>query len=59
MAGKFVLLKGVTGTYHFNLQASNGQVIVTSEPYNSKEGALNGVESVKKNARHATVEDET
>jgi uncharacterized protein len=31
MAGKFVLTKGSTGKYHFNLVAGNGQVIATSE----------------------------
>ena len=30
MAGKFVLKKGSTGKFHFNLVASNGQVIATS-----------------------------
>jgi uncharacterized protein YegP (UPF0339 family) len=59
MAAKFVLKKGSTGKFHFNLQAANGQVIATSEAYNSKESALNGIESVKKNAADARVEDET
>ena len=59
MAVKFVLKKGSTGKFHFNLQAANGQVIATSEAYNSKESALNGIESVKKNAADARVEDET
>jgi len=31
----------------------------TSESYNSREAALNGIESVKKNAPDATTEDET
>ena len=56
--GKFVLKKGLTGKFHFNLHASNGQVIATSEAYNSREAALNGIESVKKNALDATIEDE-
>jgi uncharacterized protein YegP (UPF0339 family) len=59
VAGKFVLKKGSTGKFHFNLHAANGQVIATSEAYNSKESALNGIESVKKNAADARVEDET
>ena len=59
MAGKFVLKKGSTGKYHFNLVASNGQVIATSEAYESKASALNGIESVKRNAPDAPVEDET
>jgi uncharacterized protein YegP (UPF0339 family) len=36
MAGKLVLKKNLTRKYHFNLLASNGQVIATSETYNSK-----------------------
>jgi len=59
MAGKFVLKRGSTGKYHFNLVAGNGQVIATSEAYERKEGALNGIESVKTNAPDAVVDDET
>ena len=59
MAGKFVLKKGSTGKFHFNLVASNGQVIATSETYESKSAALNGIESVQKNAPDAKIEDET
>lgn len=59
MAGKFVLKKGASGKFHFNLVAANGQVIATSETYNSKESAENGIESVRKNAPDAVVEDET
>jgi uncharacterized protein len=47
MAGKFVLKKGSGGKYHFNLVAANGQVIATSETYERKQSALNGIESVK------------
>ena len=42
MAGKFVLKKGSSGKYHFNLLADNGQVIATSETYERKQSALNG-----------------
>jgi uncharacterized protein YegP (UPF0339 family) len=59
MAGKFVLTKGLTGKYHFNLLAGNGQVIATSESYESKSAALNGIESVKTNAVGATTDDQT
>jgi uncharacterized protein YegP (UPF0339 family) len=34
----------------FNLKASNGQIILTSELYESKKAAENGIASVKKNA---------
>jgi uncharacterized protein len=59
MAGKFVLKKGSTGKYHFNLVATNGQVIATSEAYERKQSALSGIESVKKNAPDAEIEDQT
>jgi len=59
MAGKFVLEKGSTGKFHFNLHAANGQVIATSQHYESKESALKGIESVRHNAADAAVEDQT
>lgn len=59
MAGKFVLKKGGTGKFHFNLVATNGQVIATSESYESKAAALNGIESVKRNAPAADLDDQT
>lgn len=59
MAGKFVLKKGATGKIHFNLLAGNGQVIATSEAYESRESALKGIESVKANAPGADVDDQT
>lgn len=42
MPGKYVLKKGSSGKFHFNLLASNGQVIATSEAYESKESAQKG-----------------
>jgi uncharacterized protein YegP (UPF0339 family) len=59
MAGKFVIKKGPTGKFRFNLLASNGQVVATSETYNSKAAAMNGVRSVQKLAADADVEDQT
>jgi uncharacterized protein len=50
MAGKFELKKSKSGKYMFNLVASNGRVILTSEMYNDKAGAKNGIESVRKHA---------
>ena len=50
MAGKFELKSAKSGQFHFNLLASNGQIILQSEMYESKASALNGIESIKKNA---------
>lgn len=46
------------GKFHFNLKAANGQIIGTSEMYESAAGMENGIESVKKNAPDASVEEE-
>jgi uncharacterized protein YegP (UPF0339 family) len=59
MAAKFVLKKGSTGKFRFNLVATNGQVIATSESYETKASAINGIESVKRNAPNAEVDDQT
>jgi len=56
--GKFVVKKTATGV-KFDLKASNGEVIATSEVYNSESACLNGIESVKKNAVVANFEDQT
>ena len=48
--GKFVVTVRKNGEFQFNLKATNGQVILTSEGYTTKAACLNGIESVKKNA---------
>ena len=50
MAGKFELKVSDSGKYHFNLKAGNGQIILSSEMYESKSAATNGIASVQKNA---------
>ncbi|CAN5370189.1 YegP family protein [soil metagenome] len=50
MAGKFELKVAKNGKYHFNLLAGNGQIILSSEMYESKSAAENGIASVSKNA---------
>ena len=47
------------GKFHFNLKATNGQVIGTSEMYDSQTSCENGMVSVRKNAAGAKVEDKT
>ena len=56
--GKFVIRKTNTGI-KFDLKAGNGEVIATSEVYASQAACKNGVESVRKNAPVAAVEDQT
>lgn len=56
--GKFVIKQAKTGV-KFDLKAGNGQVIATSEVYSSLDACKKGIESVRKNAPIAAVEDQT
>ena len=48
--GKFIIKERVNGDYQFNLRAVNGQVILTSQGYSSKQACEVGIASVKSNA---------
>jgi len=50
----FIIGKTKNDQFQFTLTAKNGQVILTSEQYNSKSACRNGIESVKKNAADAS-----
>ncbi len=56
--GKFAVKETATGV-KFNLVASNGQVIGVSEVYTTKAACEKGIESVRKNAEIANIEDQT
>lgn len=56
--GKFVIRK-VNSGIKFDLKAGNGQVIATSEVYNTAAACRNGIASVQKNAPIAAVENQT
>jgi uncharacterized protein YegP (UPF0339 family) len=59
MAGKFELYEDKSGGFRFRLKAGNGEIIASSESYKTKAAAANGIESVKKNAGDASVDDQT
>lgn len=52
-------LESKNGKPYFNLKAGNGQIIGSSEMYESVASRENGIESVKKNAPDATIDDQT
>ena len=56
--GKFVIRTVNTGI-KFDLKATNGQVIATSEVYTTEAACRNGIDSIKRNAPVANVEDQT
>ena len=59
MAGKFEIKVNDKGTYRFSLNAGNGEVIAVSQQYASIAACKKGVESVRKNAVDAKLEDQT
>lgn len=55
---KFEMYTDKAGEFRFRLKATNGQVIVVSEGYKAKAGCINGIESVRKNAPDAPIEEQ-
>ena len=49
--GKFEIKKDKAGKLRFNLKAGNGQIIISSQAYESKASCNNGIESVRKNSK--------
>lgn len=56
--GKFVV-KEAKGGLRFNLKAANGEIIGVSQVYANESSCMNGIESVRKNAIDAKLEDQT
>lgn len=59
MAGKFELYKDASDKYRFRLKAGNGEIIAVGEAYNSKSSALGGIDSIRRNAAEAELDDQT
>ncbi|GAA3931500.1 YegP family protein [Microbacterium soli] len=59
MAGKYELYQDKAGDWRFRLKAGNGEVIATGQGYASKSGAMNGIDSVRRNADSEIVEVES
>jgi uncharacterized protein YegP (UPF0339 family) len=50
VASAFVLTKNTAAKFRYNLRAGNNEIMLTSELYETKSGALSGIASVRKNA---------
>lgn len=57
LMGKFVIRQAKDGSYMFNLKASNGEIIATSDMYSSLEKCKKGIASIQNNAPNANIED--
>jgi uncharacterized protein YegP (UPF0339 family) len=56
---KFEKKTSSNGKSYFNLKATNGQIIGSSEMYESTSARDNGIESVQKNAPGAETDDQS
>ena len=50
MSGKFEITKSKNDKFLFNLKAGNGEIILTSQLYEAKTSAQQGIDSVRTNA---------
>ena len=55
--GAFEIICDVSGKFRFHLKATNGQIIAVSQSYGTKESAIKGIASIKKNAPIAKIAD--
>jgi uncharacterized protein YegP (UPF0339 family) len=58
MAYTFQVYKDKAGEFRFRFKAPNGETMCSSEGYKSKSSATSAIESIKKNAPAATVDDQ-
>ena len=54
---KFEMYQDKAGQFRFRLKARNGKIIAVSEGYTTKASCENGIQSVRKNADLAEIED--
>jgi len=59
LEGAFEIICDAGGKFRFHLKAANGQIIVVSQSYGTKESAIKGIASIKKNALVAKIADFT
>lgn len=59
MAYKFEVYKDKAGGFRFRFKAPSGEKMFASESYTKKQSAMDSIESIKKNAPAAAVDDQT
>ena len=55
---KYEVYTDTAGETRFRLKAGNGQIIAVSEGYKAKKSALNGIDSIRRNAPDAEIVEE-
>ncbi|HEX4813557.1 MAG TPA: DUF1508 domain-containing protein [Nonomuraea sp.] len=59
MAGRFIISEDEHGGFRFALVAGNGQTLAVGEGYPTKAACVNGIETVRRNAPEAEIDDHT
>ena len=59
MAYKFEIYKDKSGEFRFRFRAPNKEIMFQGQGYKQKQSAVNAIESIKKNAAAAEVDDQT
>jgi uncharacterized protein YegP (UPF0339 family) len=59
VAYKFEVYKDKKGEFRFRFKAPNGENMFSSEGYKQRKSAISAIESIKKNAPNAEVDDQT
>jgi len=55
---KFVISKSANGQYWFKIIATNGQTLAHSEQYVAKQSARDAIDSIKRSAADAAVQED-
>ncbi|MFG1706421.1 YegP family protein [Nonomuraea sp. M3C6] len=59
MAGRFIISQDERGGFRFALVANNGQTLAVGEGFPTKVACVNGIETVRRNAPEATIDDQS
>lgn len=54
---KFQIYQDAANKYRFRLRALNGEIILTGEAYESKQGCQNGIQAIKRYCSGARIQD--
>jgi uncharacterized protein YegP (UPF0339 family) len=59
MPAEFEIKQNSAGQFYWRFKSGNGEIVAVSEAYASKQGCQNGINSIKRDASTATVQDLT
>lgn len=57
MPAEFEIRKNIAGKFYWRFKSGNGEIVAVSEAYETKQGCLNGINSIKRDAPNAAIND--